>query len=418
MDVLQADATRCGGITGFLAAAALCAGPLPAHVRPLRPALHAHPCCAAGPVESVEYFHDHVRIESELFDGLPELRDGRAACRICPGPETGSSCGRRTDEGVCWPGAWPTPGGGRVQRLLCLVRRGQRAAAGRRDLPRALRGLVRQQVDVDAASWPRRRWSPRASPACPPSGRRAPCCRLASALYVANGVAGVVTHLRGIARKPGGLREPLYNLVMGPPLLAPGRWRWSARSASRPRLAGGSGDGRGRSAAPDHLPNRRDGAAARPAPAAAPAARGRRRRCTAATRTTTCWADAGHWDAVTRRRRARPRSSASRRSASSRPPRRVRWARSATSSSPRTPSRASRSWLWSTPSCTRAARRLPLRRDARRPRDLATGRPGPRRGRRARGAPRASPACRRTMQRELIAAVRRRRAGGRRLGRR
>jgi len=28
--------------------------------------------------------------------------------------------------------------------------------------------------------------------------------------------------VRGIRRKPGGFREPLYNLVMGPPLLAPG----------------------------------------------------------------------------------------------------------------------------------------------------------------------------------------------------
>ena len=43
-----------------------------------------------------------------------------------------------------------------------------------------------------------------------------------SVLYAADGVAGVVTHLRGVMRKPGGLREPLYNLVMGPPLLAPG----------------------------------------------------------------------------------------------------------------------------------------------------------------------------------------------------
>ena len=43
-----------------------------------------------------------------------------------------------------------------------------------------------------------------------------------SALYAADGVIGVVTHLRGVVRKPGGLSEPTYNLVMGPPLLAPG----------------------------------------------------------------------------------------------------------------------------------------------------------------------------------------------------
>lgn len=44
-----------------------------------------------------------------------------------------------------------------------------------------------------------------------------------SALYAACGVIGTVLHLRGVMRKPGGLREePWYNLIMGPPLLAPG----------------------------------------------------------------------------------------------------------------------------------------------------------------------------------------------------
>ena len=43
-----------------------------------------------------------------------------------------------------------------------------------------------------------------------------------SALYCADGLIGVITHVRGVARKPGGFREPLYNVVMGPPLLAPG----------------------------------------------------------------------------------------------------------------------------------------------------------------------------------------------------
>jgi hypothetical protein len=43
-----------------------------------------------------------------------------------------------------------------------------------------------------------------------------------SMLYAADGLAGMITHLRGVMRKPGGLREPLYNVVMGPPLLAPG----------------------------------------------------------------------------------------------------------------------------------------------------------------------------------------------------
>ncbi|MEZ5100306.1 MAG: hypothetical protein R3C15_11025 [Thermoleophilia bacterium] len=43
-----------------------------------------------------------------------------------------------------------------------------------------------------------------------------------SALYALDGVAGTITHVRGVRRRPGGFREPAYNLVMGPPLLAPG----------------------------------------------------------------------------------------------------------------------------------------------------------------------------------------------------
>jgi hypothetical protein len=42
------------------------------------------------------------------------------------------------------------------------------------------------------------------------------------ALYALDGLVGVYTHLRGLQRRPGGLAETRYNLVMGPPLLAPG----------------------------------------------------------------------------------------------------------------------------------------------------------------------------------------------------
>ena len=45
---------------------------------------------------------------------------------------------------------------------------------------------------------------------------------LFGALYALDGVIGIVTHVRGIERRPGGFREAHYNLVMGPPLLAPG----------------------------------------------------------------------------------------------------------------------------------------------------------------------------------------------------
>ncbi|HEX7049753.1 MAG TPA: enolase C-terminal domain-like protein [Longimicrobiales bacterium] len=69
VDVLQADASRCAGITEFLRVGALGRAhsvPLSAHTAP---SLHAHPCCAIGPMRHLEYFHDHVRIERMLFDG-------------------------------------------------------------------------------------------------------------------------------------------------------------------------------------------------------------------------------------------------------------------------------------------------------------------------------------------------------------
>jgi hypothetical protein len=45
---------------------------------------------------------------------------------------------------------------------------------------------------------------------------------LVSALYFLDGLVGVVTHVQGVRKRPGGFRETHYNLVMGPPLLAPG----------------------------------------------------------------------------------------------------------------------------------------------------------------------------------------------------
>lgn len=72
VDVLQADATRCAGITGFMQAAALCHAfnvPLSSHCAP---SIHVHPCCAAAPVRHLEFFYDHVRIEKMLFDGVIE----------------------------------------------------------------------------------------------------------------------------------------------------------------------------------------------------------------------------------------------------------------------------------------------------------------------------------------------------------
>jgi L-alanine-DL-glutamate epimerase-like enolase superfamily enzyme len=76
VDVLQADATRCGGFTGFLQAANLCEAhhvPFSAHCAP---ALHLHVACAVRSFRHAEYFHDHVRIERMLFDGVPEPVNG------------------------------------------------------------------------------------------------------------------------------------------------------------------------------------------------------------------------------------------------------------------------------------------------------------------------------------------------------
>ncbi len=76
IDVLQADATRCCGITGFIKTSALCEArsmPLSSHCAP---SLHAHLGCALLPVRHLEWFFDHVRIESMLFDGALVPRRG------------------------------------------------------------------------------------------------------------------------------------------------------------------------------------------------------------------------------------------------------------------------------------------------------------------------------------------------------
>jgi L-alanine-DL-glutamate epimerase-like enolase superfamily enzyme len=76
VDVLQADATRCQGISGFMQADALCEGhsmPLSAHTAP---SIHAHACCASQRVIHTEYFFDHVRLEKMAFDGAIEAEKG------------------------------------------------------------------------------------------------------------------------------------------------------------------------------------------------------------------------------------------------------------------------------------------------------------------------------------------------------
>jgi L-alanine-DL-glutamate epimerase-like enolase superfamily enzyme len=76
VDVLQLDATRCKGYTGFLQGAAVAASfgvPLSAHCAPT---LHMHVACAVPGFRHIEYFHDHVRIERMLFDGFIPAKNG------------------------------------------------------------------------------------------------------------------------------------------------------------------------------------------------------------------------------------------------------------------------------------------------------------------------------------------------------
>jgi L-alanine-DL-glutamate epimerase-like enolase superfamily enzyme len=76
VDVLQADVTRCGGITGLLRVNGLAAAhglDVSGHCAPQ---LSAHALCGVDRLRHLEYFHDHVRIESMLFDGVLEPVDG------------------------------------------------------------------------------------------------------------------------------------------------------------------------------------------------------------------------------------------------------------------------------------------------------------------------------------------------------
>ncbi|WP_282701256.1 enolase C-terminal domain-like protein [Streptomyces sp. CC219B] len=76
VDCLQIDATRCGGLTEFLRAAALAQAhglEVSAHCAP-----HAHAAVAAAVpnLRHIEWFHDHVRIEDMFFDGALDPTGG------------------------------------------------------------------------------------------------------------------------------------------------------------------------------------------------------------------------------------------------------------------------------------------------------------------------------------------------------
>lgn len=69
VDCLQVDVTRCGGITEWRRAAAVAAAhglDISGHCAPH---VHAHVASVTPKVRHLEWFHDHVRIESLFFDG-------------------------------------------------------------------------------------------------------------------------------------------------------------------------------------------------------------------------------------------------------------------------------------------------------------------------------------------------------------
>jgi L-alanine-DL-glutamate epimerase-like enolase superfamily enzyme len=76
VDCLQADASRCGGISEWLRVAAVAASyglEISAHCAPN---LHLHVGAATPNLRHLEWFHDHVRIEQMAFDGTTQPLGG------------------------------------------------------------------------------------------------------------------------------------------------------------------------------------------------------------------------------------------------------------------------------------------------------------------------------------------------------
>ncbi len=76
VDILQADVTRCGGITNLLRVDGICKGRQISFSAHCAPAVSAHACCALESLLHLEYFHDHVRVEGMLFDGVLGPQEG------------------------------------------------------------------------------------------------------------------------------------------------------------------------------------------------------------------------------------------------------------------------------------------------------------------------------------------------------
>ncbi len=85
VDCLQADVSRCGGITEWVRVAAVAAShglDISGHCAPH---VHAHVAATVPNLRHLEWFHDHVRIEAMAFDGVLEPRNGRLHLGAEPG---------------------------------------------------------------------------------------------------------------------------------------------------------------------------------------------------------------------------------------------------------------------------------------------------------------------------------------------
>ena len=178
VDVLQADATRCGGITGLPPGRRALRGVRLAALGALR-AVAARPRRAARSprLRHLEYFHDHDRIEHMLFDGAPQPARRRLIRPDRSRPGSGSSFKRRT------------PRGSRSRRGCAMaehaprLRRQRDDGAAYRAAIGSQPGAIEPRPSTDAASS-----TPRRSP--PRSGRdrrRGPLRRGSRALYATDG---------------------------------------------------------------------------------------------------------------------------------------------------------------------------------------------------------------------------------------
>ena len=89
VDCLQADASRCGGITEWLRVAAVAAAHHLEISGHCAPHLHVHAAAAIPNLRHLEWFHDHVRIET-CSSTAPSIRPAAPCTPIPPSPAAAS----------------------------------------------------------------------------------------------------------------------------------------------------------------------------------------------------------------------------------------------------------------------------------------------------------------------------------------